>query len=115
MIKKYLGFFLILLGLAVIFYSLYSSYNIFFNKSQVPEVFKYVKQTETSSQQPSSIEGQIEKMMGEKIKEAVPFEAIYKSLNLFAWSIFAWLLISGGGVISGIGAKLLNDKHEVHS
>jgi len=45
-----------------------------------------------------------------QLNQIISPESITKILNLGAWSIFAGILILGGGVISGIGVKLVNGK-----
>jgi hypothetical protein len=37
----------------------------------------------------------------------IPIGAVSKVLNLLSWSLFAGILIIAGGVISGIGVKLV--------
>lgn len=110
MLKKYLGIFFLLSGLALIFFSLYFSYNIFMGKQQAPRIFKIENQQnipKTNSQNPVSVQEQINNIVSEKIKEIFPQEYINNLLNLLSWSIFAWILITTGSVISGIGIKLL--------
>lgn len=112
---KILGVILILVGVAVIIYGLYSSYNIFTAKSEVPEIFKVPEKAISSPKKTPTegIEAQLEKMVGEQLKTIIPtifpIEFLVQLLNLTSWSIFAGLLIFGGAQISNLGIKLLKD------
>ncbi len=105
-IKKFSGLFLLLLGLVVIFYSIFSSYNIFTAKAAPYEVFKVEEQT-SSQMGGEGIEAQIQEMIGDQLKGILPFDSISTLLNLIAWSIFAGILIFAGAQISGLGIKLI--------
>lgn len=106
MIKKILGITLIILGLAVIAYGLYTSFNIFSGKAAPPEIFKTSPPTQGAGSQ--DIQGQLQDMVGEQLKGLLPVNSITTLLNLISWSIFAGLLIFGGVQIAGLGIKLLN-------
>lgn len=115
-IKRILGWVLICLGLAIIFWSLYSSYNIFTAKAEVPEVFKIEQEPQLSSEKknredlsPSEIQEEMEKMIEQQIKEIIPSEVLSKLLNLIAWMMLAGILVFGGGKISGIGIRLIKE------
>ena len=101
--KKFSGLFLLFLGLVVIFYSLFSSYNVFTAKAAPPEVFKM---EETVSQK-SGIEGQMQDLIQEQLKGMLPAGSLSTLLNLMSWSIFAGILIFAGVNISGLGIKLI--------
>jgi len=113
-IQKFFGLIFLILGLAVIFYSIFNSYNIFTGKSQPPEIFKTGEKEEKASAQKGKIqisEDEVEKIMEEKLKEQleamIPTDALPKLLNLASWSILAGILIFGGTQISGLGINLL--------
>lgn len=101
LIKKFFGLALLFAGLAVIFYGLYSSYNIFTAKNQAPEIFTIEKKNVVS---PS---GQIEQLLQEQLRGILPTDSIPKLFNLISWSVLAGILIFGGAQISGMGIKLL--------
>lgn len=109
------GWILLLAGLAIIIYGLYSSYNIFLAKNSAPEIFKLGKQ-ESEAQEPSKgkilsspadLQKEAEKMIQEQLKEILPREIIYNLLNLISWSIFVGILILAGGQISSLGVKMI--------
>jgi hypothetical protein len=98
-IKKIIGWSLLFLGLVIIFYSLYSSYNIFITKAAAPEIFTVGEQEGVSSQ--------IQEIIQQQLKDVLPAESIIGLLNLIAWSIFAGIFIFGGAQIAGLGIKLI--------
>ena len=106
MIKKILALILIVTGLAVIFYSLYSSFNIFTNKIAAPEIFKTPPMAQSTGSQ--DIQAQLQNMIQEQLKGMMPIDSVTTFLNLTSWSVFAGILILGGAQISGLGIKLLN-------
>lgn len=112
--KKIIGFLLLGIGLLVIFWSIYSSYEIFTVKREIPQMFRIIKQDqESTTSKPSYTEKQMEEMMGEvlseKINEVLPPEFLPKILNLVSWSILAGLLIFSGNQIASLGIKLIKD------
>ena len=110
---KIFGWVLLLAGLAIIGWTLYSSFNIFTGKAAIPEIFEIPKEeakTPTAKGQITGIEdiqAQMEKMLSEQLKGAIPTDTIPKMLNLIVWSMLAGLLIFGGSQISGLGIKLI--------
>jgi len=111
-IKNIIGWSSFFIGLLIIFWTLYSSYNIFTGKSSPPEVFKIEKKEVVSLKKkvPTTIEEiqqQIGEILAEHLKEILPEEFLIKILNLISWSIFTGILIFGGSQISSLGIKLL--------
>ncbi|MFH1575903.1 MAG: hypothetical protein ABIB55_03105 [Candidatus Nealsonbacteria bacterium] len=106
MIKKTLGLLFIIIGLAVISYSLYTSFNIFSGKIASPEIFKAPSATQNVSSQ--DMQSQVQNMIGEQLKGMLPVDSITTLFNLISWSVFAGILIFGGAQIAGLGIKLLN-------
>ena len=97
--RKILGMILLFGGLAIIFYSLYSSYSIFNAKKEASVIFNTPKQPD--------IQDQLQKALGEQLKGILPADSIPQLLNLISWSILASILTFGGAQISGLGIKLL--------
>jgi len=114
-IRKIIGWILLVIGLAVIFWTSYSSYRIFTARAEAPEVFKMEEETpsqeddkEISSQpSPEELQKEMKKIVEEQIKEMIPSEFLTKLLNLISWSIFTGILIFAGGKITGIGIRLI--------
>jgi len=113
-LQNLIGWVLLILGLAIIFYAIFNSYNIFAGKFQPPTVFKIEEKEKTISPQKEVVQGpkeETEKMVGEKVQEQlgtmIPKDALPKLLNLVTWSILAGILIFGGTQISSLGINLL--------
>jgi hypothetical protein len=110
--RKFFGWILILVGLMIIFWSLYNSFNIFRGKIEAPAIFK-ISEKETlpaskfsESKIKTELKVEIEKMVQEQLKSLIPPDFLPKLLNLISWSIFASLLIFAGAKISSLGIKL---------
>ena len=115
--EKIVGWILILLGIFLILYPLFLSYNIFSGENQPPEIFKIEKevilpQEKTATSDLAEIEKEMEKILGEKLKELIPTEFITKIMNLTSWSIFVGIMVFGGSQIASIGVKLIKDERK---
>jgi len=112
-IAKIFSLILLFVGLGIIFWVIFSSYNIFTGKAQAPEIFKVVEEkitTPTKGKTPATqaeLQTEIEKMMQEQLKGILPADTLPKLLNLMSWAIFAGILFFGGSQIAGLGIKLL--------
>lgn len=112
-LTKIFGWALLIGGIAIIFWSLYCSYQIFSGKKEPPEVFSIEKKvTQISSKQktPTSqgeIQKEMEKIIGEKIKEIFPEDVVFKTFNLISWSVFSGIVIFAGSQISNLGIKMI--------
>jgi len=94
------GIILIILGVLLILWGVWESYNIFNAKRDVPEIFKLGEETEPSN-------GQIENVINEQISKIIPKGQIQKMLNLASWAMFMMILVVAGGKLASIGIKLL--------
>ena len=111
MIKKILGYVLLAIGLILIVFALWQSYNIFYGKASAP--FLFITPVADQNQQATQIfqvisQEQIEKAIQQQIGQYISSGDITKILNLLSWSLFASILIIAGGAISLIGVKLIN-------
>lgn len=116
--NKIFGFILMVFGLLIILWGLYSSYNIFRGKTALPQVFN-VQELEGAKQEdnlggktlknlsPEEIQENMQKTVQEQLEKVFPPGIFTKLLNLISWSIFAWILIFGGGKIASLGITLL--------
>lgn len=119
---KILGWILLIGGLLIIFYVLFSSYSIFTGKREPPQVFKLeglefdssadssVPPTSPLSKEPTSqeeIEKLLETQMREQLSSMLPLGHFSKLLNLIAWSILTGIFVFGGAHISGLGIRLI--------
>lgn len=107
--NKILGYLLLFVGLAIIFWTLYNSYNIFTAKITPPEIFKASETESVSSQKTKTqdLQAQAEEVIREQFKEMLPPDLLPNLFNLISWSIIAGILIFGGSKVSNIGIKLM--------
>lgn len=108
MATKILGWVLLLAGVLTIFWTLYSSYNIFTGEAVMPEIFEMEKEEALSQKEGTGdLQTQMEKMVGEQLQGLLPTDTIPKMLNLGVWAMLAGILIFGGAQISNLGIKLI--------
>lgn len=116
--RKIIGWILLFAGIGIMGWGLYSSFNIFTAKIEVPEVFKAARkdvlaptQSKTGTSQDLSVQAEqmMNKAMGEQLEKILPADFLPKLFNLISWSIFAGILIFGGTQISGLGIKLMKE------
>lgn len=104
--KTIIGWLLLLIGLLIIAWAIWSAYGVFTGQKAVPEIFSPASQ-EGNGGSGSDIERQIQQTIQEQLKNILPAETLPQLLNMIAWSIFMGILIMAGGKISGIGIKLM--------
>jgi hypothetical protein len=68
------------------------------------------EQNSSSKAGAQTLEGQLQKMLSDQIKGLVPTDFIGKILNLTVWTMLAFILMSGGSKIAGLGIKLLKNE-----
>ena len=112
--QKIFGWALLFLGLAIISWTLYSSYKIFYKNQPLPEFFRaQEKEAAVSISKEggpqTQLEEKLKKAMTEQMKEIIPFGSLEKLLNMITWSVLAGILIFGGGQIAGIGIKMIKN------
>jgi L-cystine uptake protein TcyP (sodium:dicarboxylate symporter family) len=110
--NKIIGYILLVIGLLIIVWTLYQSYNIFTAKASAPLIFKtQILQQTSERQKTQDLQQQLQQQMEETIKKQIsgliPPDILPKILNLISWSILVGILIFGGGQISNIGIKLI--------
>jgi hypothetical protein len=104
---KIAGWLLLLIGIGLMAWTLNVSYDIFYRRKNVPELFSATATSQSSSgSQASEIETQIESIISSQLQGIMPTDSITKILNLICWSILAFILIYGGAQISSIGIKV---------
>lgn len=104
---KIFGWLLLVFGVLIIVFSLFSSWNIFSGKSQPPQIFESGKATSLSPTGQTKAEQMIQEELQKQFQKIIPADSISQLLNLLSWSILAGIFIFGGGQISGIGVRLL--------
>lgn len=101
-----IGYVLIVLGLTMIIWPLWQSYNIFMGKAPAPLVFQTAENI-GSSAAGSDLQSQITKAVQDQLKQFVSPATATKVLNLIAWTLMAFILITAGGAVSSIGTKMI--------
>ena len=102
-VQKILGFALVAGGIGIILYSLYASFTFFTGSATPPEIFS----AEVSESQTEGTGNPVSQLLEEQLQGLLPAGVIPRMLNLTVWSIFAGLLMIGGGQIAGLGIKLI--------
>ncbi len=104
---KIFGWALLIAGILIIAWTLYSSYNMFTGQAAIPEIFQTEEASSQKKETSNSIESQMQEMIGEQLKGLIPADTIPKLFNLTVWAVLAGILIFGGAQISNIGVKLV--------
>ena len=108
--NKIIGLILLFLGLLIILYPLYQSYNIFTAKTAAPQIFKITAPIAPVVETPKKtidLQQEMGKALGEQFQKLMPSDFLPKIMNLVSWSIFVSLFLLGGSKISTLGIKLL--------
>jgi len=106
--------FLIFLGVAMIIVTVFYSFLIFTAKKSAPQVFlenipieeNYQDSKINQNMSIDEMQRNISQELNKQVK-SVFYEFAPKMLNLFSWSIFAWIAIGAGAKISNIGREML--------
>ncbi len=112
-LQNLIGWILLLVGLAVIAWVVYSSFNIFTAKASAPEIFKIETEIQNQSAKgktpttQAELQKEMEKLISEQLRGLLPVDTLPKLLNLISWSVFAGILILAGAQTSGLGIKML--------
>ena len=112
--KKVFGWFLLIIGVLLIGWGIWSSYEIFTTRRPAPEIFK-IREAQEISMLPEKtgkdlqiqMQQQMEKTFKEQLEKLLPPDFLPKLFNLIAWSIFMFILVFAGGKLSFIGIRLL--------
>jgi hypothetical protein len=106
MAKKIFGWVLLVAGVAIIIWTLFSSYNIFTGKTQLPDFFQ-IQASQSQTQEVSGVQAQVQNLVSDQLKKILPLDSLPQILNLAVWSGLAFILIFGGKQLSAIGTNLL--------
>jgi len=115
--QKISGWFLLIIGLAILGWSIYSSFNIFTAKASAPQIFKMENKTIQTANNgaakmpttPAEIQKQMENIVAEQLKQIIPIEVLNNLFNLLGWAIFAIFLVFAGFYIASLGVKLIKN------
>jgi hypothetical protein len=107
---KIIGFVLLAVGLAIILFSLVSSFSIYTGSSEPAQIFVAPQGAGAKEFSPSSLQDlqeQLPQLLGQQLQGLIPQNAVPQMLNFFVWSMLSGLLLLGGSLVAGIGVKLL--------
>ena len=96
---KRIAYGLLVLGLGIIFFAIFSSFSVFNGKTP-PHLFNIQRTSEQIT-----VKGQEIPSM-----EVIPTEYLNQSGDLTFFMLFMFFLVSAGGKISGIGVNMLHAK-----
>jgi hypothetical protein len=106
-ITKIIGWLVFFLGISIIVFTIYSTYNIFIGKSAAPQIISFnVKEMQEDISRNSS---EIEQIISQQLSSILPLDSLPLILNLVVWTIGAGILIFGGAQIAGLGIKLIKN------
>jgi len=111
-IRKISGWTLLVIGVLIIIWGVWTSFEIFTAQRPVYEIFKASTAQEVSFKKETGSLGtqmqeQMQQLIIEQFKEMFPPDFLIKLLNLMSWSIFAIILFMGGEKLAVIGIRLL--------
>ena len=110
--KKIFGWILLTIGVLIIVWGIWTSFQIFTAQKPVYEIFKVPTAQESFLEKEkggigAEVQEQMQQVIKEQFKEMFPPEFLVKILNLSAWWIFMMILILGGGKLAVLGITLL--------
>lgn len=112
--KIIVGWLLLALGLSVIGYSLFSAYQVFKGYEEAPLIFvaQIEEVKEINQVEPDPLGLNMEGIMTGVFEDLLPLEYIPVFLNISVFTIFVFILITGGFKISTLGIKLLSNEQK---
>lgn len=112
--KRILGFFLLFIGIGIIGYALFVSYEIVSKIRNLPEIFPAISKEKSLSQKGISFSQNLEdlqkvqqEIIAEQFSKLFPPDYIERIFNLIAWSIISAIFIFGGSQLASLGIKLI--------
>ncbi|MFH0792114.1 MAG: hypothetical protein V1905_02780 [bacterium] len=112
-VLRLVGFILIVIGILVILYALWSSYELFTGKKPAPVIFSVPQQQNTKTDSGGIGLGSIStdiivKELTKGLITATPNEYPSIMFNMLSWSVSAFIMIFGGSQLAKIGIGLLS-------
>ncbi len=108
-LTKVFGWAFILLGLIVIFITIFDTMVYFKAEKEFPEVFVAQEKIESSSSGENALDDMMQNLISDQMSSFIPDGSIGKLLNMSAWSLFAFFMVYAGGKIAEIGFKLVKN------
>lgn len=113
--NKPIGIILLIIGLFLIGWAIFSSYTVIQGKRDLPAIFKANEievvedqsTTKNTNLSPEQLEQQIQESIQDQVEKVFPQENIFKLFNLIAWCVFAWIVIIAGAKVGSLGVNIL--------
>jgi len=105
-INKIVGYVLLLVGILLIIFPLWQTYNIFTGKALPAQVFTKPDSL-AIDEKASPLD--IQKQMQNAFINILPIDLINNTLNLVSWLLLMMILIYGGGKLANIGVNLVKN------
>jgi hypothetical protein len=107
--SKIIGWLTFLAGIIIIGSTIYFTYNVFTGAAATPQIFnfEFVAQ-DTSQAEETGLEAGLKRLVTEQLENLIPLDSMSKFADLTAWTVGAWVIISGGGKISELGIRLIS-------
>jgi len=102
----------LVLGLAIIIWSLYQVYGVYTQKITIPDFFKISESASLENKSNGGIEQQLQSVIKQQLSSFIPTNTISQSLNLGFFAVVIGLFIFGGSKIALIGVKLIKGKED---
>jgi len=102
-----IGWLVFFVGLFLIIWTLFYSYQIYTAKIAVPQIFQTPKTAISQTGGNQDTQAQLQNMINEQLKGLLPQDSVTQILNLAVFSILAFLLIYGGMQIASLGIRLI--------
>jgi|YNPMSStandDraft_2_1061718.scaffolds.fasta_scaffold00339_9 hypothetical protein len=117
--KIVFGWLLVAIGLLIILWIIFYSYQILTFKKDIPLIFKETDIKNSGlviniddKYKNQDVQKQLEKLVSDKLDQIISPQIILKIFNLLALSIFAGIFIFGGSKIAFIGIELLKNNKD---
>lgn len=107
--KQVLGWFLVIVGLYVVFWDIAESYYYFTAQKEFPQVFIAQPSKKSETQDSSSIADYTKQIIGEQINQLIPENSVTQLLNMTTWIAFASFMLFAGGKLVGMGTGFLKN------
>lgn len=110
--EKIIGWVFVFFAVAIIFWTVGESYQIFIGKKSVPQILKPVSpksysQSETFFPEEEMSSEMIKEVISEQLSQLFPKEVIFSFLNLIVWLFFTFILFQASVSLAKIGIGLI--------
>ncbi len=100
---------MLIAGVGLIVWTLFSSYNIFTGQTEAPTAFEIETEEVSVSVEDSETVDEVDfqELMEGQLSDVLPFDDLSGMFGLVVWSMLAFILIFGGSSLATLGIKIL--------